>query len=97
MPCRWRSTQAWLTAVLSLLIPLTVLASQRLRVPALLMEAAAVAAVVAARLLLNPEVLEYPAQDLLWNPFVYGYGIPIVALAATAWLLRSAPRADRAP
>jgi uncharacterized membrane protein len=42
------------------------------------------------RLALNPAVLEYHrrTETLIWNWYLYGYGLPIVLLFAGAWLFR---------
>ncbi|MEE3623367.1 DUF2339 domain-containing protein [Nitrospirillum sp. BR 11752] len=84
---------SWLTAALSLLIPAVALIESRTAmaglVAALRRAAALLAIVVAGRLMLNPWVLEYPlsgTSPLNW--LVWGCGVPALACAGGAWLLR---------
>ncbi|WP_416211174.1 DUF2339 domain-containing protein [Nitrospirillum sp. BR 11828] len=84
---------SWLTAALSLLIPAVALIESRTVVAplatALRQAAALLALVVAARLMLNPWVLDYPlngTSPLNW--LVWGCGVPALACAGGAWLLR---------
>ncbi len=72
--------EAWLTAALSLQLPAIAWISLRLDLPFLRRVALAVAAVVLARLLLNPSLLDYPLGGWpILNWVLYGYGIPAVA------------------
>jgi uncharacterized membrane protein len=72
--------EAWLTAALSLQLPAIAWISLRLDLPFLRRVALAVAAVVLARLLLNPSLLDYPLDGWpILNWVLYGYGIPAVA------------------
>lgn len=49
----------------------------------------AVAIVVGVRLLLNPNVFDYPIGTTpVWNWLLAGYGVPCIAFALTAWILR---------
>ncbi|TWB82981.1 putative membrane protein [Nitrospirillum amazonense] len=88
---------SWLTAAVSLLVPAAALIESRttaapLAAPlanALRRGAVAVAVVVVARLTLNPWLLDYPlngTSPLNW--LLWGYGVPALACAAGAWLLR---------
>ena len=44
--------------------------------------------IVAARLLLNPEVLTYPTGTMpVFNWILYGYGVPALAFCLAAWLV----------
>jgi uncharacterized membrane protein len=83
----------WISVAWALEVAALVWLAGRLRVPLLAHLAALLTALVGARLLLNPAVLEYPTGDhplLSW--LLYGYGVPIAALAAAAVLAR---RRDR--
>lgn len=63
----------------------------RIRSQALGVISIALAAGVAVRLLLNPEVLTYPVGAIpVMNWFLYGYGVPAIAFAAAAlWMERA--------
>lgn len=64
---------------------------ERLRLKALGLLALALFAGAAVRLLLNPFVLEYPAGSLpVLNWILYGYGVPIAALALAVPRFRQA-------
>lgn len=72
--------EAWLTAALSLQLPALAWISLRLELPFLRKVALAVAAVVLARLLLNPSLLTYPlVGPPIVNWVLYGYGVPALA------------------
>ena len=79
----------WITVAWALEAAALVWLAGRLRVPLLAHLAAVLTALVGVRLLLNPEVLDYPTGShpiLSW--LLYGYGVPIVALAAATVLAR---------
>jgi uncharacterized membrane protein len=77
--------EAWLTVVLSLLLPGLGWIHDRLRVPELRWIALAAAAVVLIRLMGNLYVLDYPAHDsVLLSWVIYGYGVPALAFGAAA-------------
>src|SRR5690606_23895703 len=84
--------QAWLTVGLALELPALAWIAQRLELPALRKVALALAATVLVRLVLNPEILDYPLgarPGLNW--LVYGYGVPAVAFfVAARWFRRTA-------
>jgi uncharacterized membrane protein len=72
--------EAWLTAALSLQLPALAWISVRLNLPFLRWVALAVAAVVLARLLANPALLDYPLGGwVILNWVLYGYGVPALA------------------
>ncbi|MEM9440556.1 MAG: DUF2339 domain-containing protein, partial [Pseudomonadota bacterium] len=77
---------AWLTVALSLQLPALAWLSRHLGLPSFRPVAAAVALVILARLVFNPNVLDYALGSTPGvNWVLYGYGIPAVAcyLAAT--------------
>ena len=79
----------WITVAWALEVAALVWLAGRLRVPLLAHLAALLTGLVGARLLLNPAVLEYPTGThplLSW--LLYGYGVPIAALAAATVLAR---------
>jgi uncharacterized membrane protein len=77
--------EAWLTAALSLQLPAIAWISLRLELPFLRKVALAVAAVVLARLLLNPALIDYPLGGWpILNWVLYGYGVPAAAFWWTA-------------
>jgi uncharacterized membrane protein len=79
----------WVTVAWALEVTALVWLAGRFKLPALLGLARAVAVLVAVRLLLNASVLEYPiGTDPLLNWLLYGYGLPLLAFAAAAWLAR---------
>lgn len=80
----------WITVAWALLIPVTAEIERRLRVPALRTVAAILGGLVAVRLLLNPSVLtQYPVGDWpIFNWYLYGYGIPMLAFATAAWMFK---------
>lgn len=79
----------WLTVAWALEVWALLFLSQRLAVRALRYCAAVLTALVAIRLLLNPEVISYPIGTTpVWNWLLYGYGIPLVAFVAASRLAR---------
>jgi uncharacterized membrane protein len=87
--------EAWLTVVLSLLLPGLAWVNDRLRVEPLRRIALAAAAVVLVRLLLNVYVLDYPiARTLALSWVLYGYGVPALAFGVAARLFHR-ERADQ--
>jgi uncharacterized membrane protein len=81
--------RAWITVAWALEITALVWLAGRLRVPLLAKLAALLTAMVAVRLLANPEVGNYPLGThpiLSW--LLYGYGVPVLALGAAAVLAR---------
>lgn len=88
---------AWLSVAFALEALLLVELRRRLRVPALAHLALGAAALAAARLLLNPGVLEYPAGGLpLANWVLWGYGVPLLASLGAASLVRKDGREGEA-
>lgn len=72
--------RAWLTVGLALQLPALAWVAQNLRIPLLRHLAWLPAAAVLVRLVLNPEVLNYPLGSLPGFTWVlYGYGIPALA------------------
>ncbi len=80
--------RGWLTIALALLCPAIAWVAGRRPVPALPWVAVAVAAAVCLRFLYDPRVV---GSDLgttpVFNWLLYGYGVPTLAFAATAWIL----------
>ncbi len=71
---------AWLTVALALHLPALGWIEGRLRLPVLRHLALGVAGTVLVRLVLNPEVLDYPLSDTpIFNWLLYGYGVPAAA------------------
>lgn len=80
----------WLSVALALEVPALYALAGRLRLATLRRLALALAAVAAARLLFNPEVLRYPiGATPIWNLLLWGYGVPALGLFAAARLARS--------
>jgi uncharacterized membrane protein len=72
---------AWLSVALSLELPALAWIFGRLPVPVLRLLAGAVAAIVAARLAFNPDVLSYARASTAGEHWpVYGYGVPLAAV-----------------
>ena len=72
--------RAWIAVAWAIEIPALAWIASRLRVPQLSKLAWLMGGLVAARLLLNPMVLDYPiGEGVLFNWLLYGYGIPIAA------------------
>lgn len=81
--------RAWIAVAWALEIPALAWIGERLRVPALRRLSWVLGGAVCARLLLNPAVLFYPiGESVVWNWLLYGYGLPILALAAAVVLYR---------
>lgn len=79
----------WLTVAWALEVTALVWLAGRFKLPALSALARLMAALVAVRLLVNFSVLEYPiGTDPVFNWLLYGYGLPLLAFAAAAWLAR---------
>jgi uncharacterized membrane protein len=77
----------WLAVAWAIEVAALVWLAGRLRIPILVRLAWVVAAAVAVRLLLNPFALRYPIGDHpLFNWLLYGYGVPLAAFAAAAWM-----------
>ena len=85
--------EAALTAALSLLVPALAWLDRRLALHAVRPMIAAIAGLVLARLMLNPEILDYPLSGPVhW--VIWGYGLPALSLGLSAhWL--AARRTDR--
>lgn len=82
----------WLTVAWALEVWALLFLSQRLAVRALRYCAGLLTALVAIRLLLNPEVISYPIGTTpVWNWLLYGYGIPLLAFVAASRLARRDP------
>lgn len=83
----------WVAVAWSLLVPALVWLAGRLDLSVLSWLAAAVAALTAARLLLDPRLLAEPAGPLpLVDPLLPGYGVPALAVAAASVLARAQRR-----
>jgi uncharacterized membrane protein len=79
----------WLTVAWALEVAALVWLAGRFKLPALSALARVMAALVTVRLLVNFSVLEYPlGNDPVFNWLFYGYGLPLLAFAAAAWLAR---------
>jgi uncharacterized membrane protein len=79
----------WLTVAWALEVTALVWLAGRFKLPVLAGLARVVAVLVAARLLINASVLDYPlGTQPLFNWLLYGYGVPLLAFAAAAWLAR---------
>ena len=73
---------AWLTVALALHLPAIGWVDGRLRLPILRQLALGIATAVLVRLVLNPEVLNYPLSCTpIFNWLLYGYGVPTAAFA----------------
>jgi uncharacterized membrane protein len=80
---------AWLSVALSVALPGIAWVARETRVAALRPVSLVVAAIVLARLLLNPGILDYPADGgVFLNWLLYGYGIPSVAFLTAAIAFR---------
>lgn len=79
----------WLAVAWALLIPMVAVIERQLRVPALRYVVLTLGALVAVRLLLNPQVLDYSiGQTPIINWLLYGYGVPILAFLSAACIYR---------
>lgn len=85
----------WLAVAWALEVTALVALAGRFRLPVLRTIAAIVAVLVGLRLLVNPEVLEYPiGEHPVFHWLLYGYGVPLAAFAAAAVLARRHPEDD---
>jgi uncharacterized membrane protein len=85
----------WLTVAWALEVTALVWLAGRFKLPVLSGLARALAGVVAIRLLINFSVLEYPlGSHPFFNWLLYGYGVPLLAFAAAAWLARRQGRGE---
>ena len=81
--------EAWLTVALALQLPALAWLEKSLDLKELRKLALAVAAVILARLALNPYVLSYETNHALGTQWIlYGYGIPALAFFGAAWMFR---------
>ncbi|HVX85265.1 MAG TPA: DUF2339 domain-containing protein [Phycisphaerae bacterium] len=79
--------RATLTAMWSVLVPVSVLAGRLLRLRLPWIMGALVTTLVGMRLVINPMVLEYgTGPSLWWNPLIWGYVPAAIALAVAVWL-----------
>lgn len=79
----------WLTVAWALEVWALMWLARRLSVGALRVCAGVLSALVAVRLLLNPEVISYPiGATPIFNWLLYGYGIPLIAFVAAARIER---------
>ncbi|HEY2737102.1 MAG TPA: DUF2339 domain-containing protein, partial [Thermoanaerobaculia bacterium] len=79
----------WVTVAWALEVTALVWLAGRFKLPALSALARTAAVLVAIRLLLNASVFEYPlGTSPVFNWLLYGYGVPLLAFAAAAWLAR---------
>ena len=82
--------EAWLTVALSLQLPALAWLSRHLDLPSFRPLAAAVALVILARLVLNPNVLDYALSSTPgFNWVLYGYGLPAAACYLAAIWFRA--------
>lgn len=81
--------RSWLSVAWALEVPVLVALAGRFRLPVLTLLARILALLVLARLAVNPGVLGYPiGEGLLFNWLLFGFGVPLLALAGGAWLAR---------
>jgi uncharacterized membrane protein len=81
--------RAWLSVAWALEVPALLWLAGRFRLPVLTWLARLAAVLVLARLLFNPLIFDYPIGDgILVNWLLYGYGVPLAAFAAGAFLAR---------
>lgn len=79
----------WITVAWAIMIPAVTWVQSRLKVSPLGWVSLILALGVAIRLLLNPSILDYPiGQTILLNWYLYGYGIPVLALLLAAVMYR---------
>lgn len=79
----------WLTVAWALEVAALVWLAGRFRLPVLRHLAFALAIPVGVRLLLNASILDYPiGEHPVFHWFLYGYGLPLLAFAAAAFLAR---------
>jgi uncharacterized membrane protein len=81
--------EGWLTVALALQLPALAWLEKTLDLKELRKLALAVAAVILARLALNPYVLSYETNHALGTQWIlYGYGIPALAFFAAGWMFK---------
>jgi uncharacterized membrane protein len=81
--------QAWIAVGWSLLLPAIAWIESRLHITWFRYAAWVAAALVLARLLPGPWILDFPIGTTpVFNWLLYGYGIPLAAFASAAWLFR---------
>ncbi len=81
--------RAWLSMAWALEVPVLLVLAARLRIPVLALLARVLAVLAVVRLAANPGVFDYPiGTGIVWNWLLPGYGVPLLALAAGAWLAR---------
>lgn len=79
--------RAWLSLAWAVEVPVLLFLAGRFRIPALTLLARALAVLVVLRLAFNPGVVDYPiGPGRLLNWLLPGYGVPLLAFAAGAWL-----------
>ena len=76
--------KGWLTVAIALLCPALAWIEGKRPVPVLRPVAAALAAIVAIRLVWQPIIMVEPGQTPIFNWLLYAYGIPAIAFAAAA-------------
>jgi uncharacterized membrane protein len=92
--------QQWLTVGLALEGAAVAWLSTRIRIPVLWWASVALGTAIGVRLLMNPEALAYGDASgmILFNWTLYTWGVPAVALAASAyWLQQTVDEPHRAP
>lgn len=83
---------AWVGVAWAIQAALLALIHRRIAARVFPLATAILCGMVLVRLLLNPALLDYPLGDgLLFNWLLYGYGIPLVAIAVAARALRHPP------
>ena len=83
----------WLTIALALLVPGLAWVQSYLPVRMLERLAVTMAGIVTVRLVLNPALLNYDiGSRLIFNTLLYGYGVPAVSFAWSAWYYRHMAR-----
>jgi uncharacterized membrane protein len=80
---------AWIAVAWSLLLPAIAWIESRLHITWFRYAAWVAAGLVMARLLPGPWILDFPIGTTpIFNWLLYGYGVPLVAFGAAAWLFR---------
>jgi uncharacterized membrane protein len=87
--------EGWLTVALGLMVPGIAWIAQQRPVPALRWLAGAMVAVLAARVIWFPEVVEGLGTTPVFNWLLWGYGVPAAGMWLAAWIMRK--RADDIP
>jgi uncharacterized membrane protein len=81
--------QAWIAVGWSLLLPAIAWIESRLHITWFRYAAWVAAGLAMARLLPGPWILDFPIGTTpIFNWLLYGYGVPLAALAGAAWLFR---------